>query len=76
MEPPVIRHLFTQRNGNRHLRHDGCAAAANQAAVNQRRLTALVRCGNGRTHAGTARADNQHIGFKVLNMSRTHAAPK
>src|SRR5947208_16497751 len=65
MKAPVIRRLRAERGGNRHLRHDGRAAAADQAAVDEENAATRARGLDRRIHAGTARSDDQDVGFDV-----------
>ncbi len=59
---PVIRRLFAERRGDRHLRHDGGAAAPDQAAVRQHDRSSGFRGFEGRVHAGATGTDHEDIG--------------
>ena len=54
--------MLAQRDGHGHLRHDGRAAAADLALVEQQDGRAVLRRGDGRVHAGAAGADDENIG--------------
>ena len=75
---PVVRRLGAERHRDRHLRHHGRAAAADQAAVDQQHAAAGARRLDRGIHAGRAGADHQHIGFDLHRLghgdSCRHAA--
>ena len=58
---PVVRRLGAERDRDRHLRHHGGAAAADQAAVGEQHAGARARRLDRRIHAGGAGADHQHV---------------
>ena len=58
---PVVRLFVADGRGNGHLRHDGGAAAAHQGLVQQQHRRVLPGRGNGRVHAGAARAHHQNV---------------
>jgi hypothetical protein len=60
---PVVRRLSAQGYGDRHLRHHGGAAAADQATVGEQHLAAGARRLDRRIHAGSARTDHQDVSF-------------
>ncbi len=62
---PMIRRLRTERDRDRHLRHHGGAAAADQAAVRQQYPGTRLRRLDRRIHAGSARSDHEHVGFDM-----------
>ena len=66
-----------KRNRDRHHRHHGCAAAADQAAVRQHHRTSRLRGFDGGIHAGTAGADDEDVGLqgKRRLTPRHHTAP-
>ena len=61
---PIVRCLLTDRGRDRHHRHDGAAAAADQAAIGENDRGATLCRFERRIHASAAGADNQDIGFK------------
>ena len=65
MMAPVVGRLGAERDRDRHLRHHGRAAAADQAAVDQQHAAAGARRLDRGVHAGRAGADHQHIGFDL-----------
>ena len=65
VEAPVIRRLRAERDRDRHLRHDGGAAAADQAAVEQEHVATCARSLDRGIHAGAARSDDQDVGFDM-----------
>ena len=54
-----------ERDRDRHLRHHGGAAAADQAAVGEQHLRAGARRLDRRIHAGAARSDHEHVGLDM-----------
>ncbi|MNL45229.1 hypothetical protein D3C87_1678600 [compost metagenome] len=70
---PMVFGLLAQRGGHRHLRHDGRAAAADQAAVGQHHPAARLRGCHGGAHARRARADHQDVG---VDIKFAHHAPR
>ena len=66
---PVVRRLRAERDRDRHLRHHGGAAAADQAAVGEQHAAAGARGLDRRIHAGAARSDDQHVGFDMRGAS-------
>ncbi len=73
MMAPVIRHLLAQGDGDGHLRHDGGAAAPNEAAIDHEHVGARRIGCNRRCHAGRARADHQHVRRKLDRFRPHHA---
>ena len=69
---PVVRRLRAERDRDRHLRHDGGAAAPDQAAVGEEDAAARAGSLDRRIHAGAARSDDQDVGFHVHGF-RAHA---
>ncbi len=69
---PVVGRLVAQRHGDRHLRHHGGAAAADQAAVDQEHVAAGARRLDRGVHARRAGADHQHVGLDLHGLG--HAA--
>ena len=67
---PMVRRLGAERDGNRHLRHHGGAAAADQASVDQQHLTAGAGGLDRGVHPGRAGADHQHIGLQLNRLGR------
>ena len=63
MMAPVVRRLGAERHRDRHLRHHGRAAAADQAPVDQQHAAAGAGGLDRGIHAGRAGADHQHVGF-------------
>jgi len=59
---PMVRRLRPERDGDRHLRHHGGAAAADETAVDQQDARPLPRRLDRRVHAGAARADHEDVG--------------
>ena len=62
---PVIRHVLAERGRHGHLRHDGRAAAPDQAAVDEQHADVLLRGRERGRHAGAARADDEHVGREM-----------
>jgi len=50
----VVRRLFAERHGHRHLRHDGGTAATDEAAIDEQRLGAGACRGQCGIHASRA----------------------
>ena len=67
---PVVGRLGAERHRDRHLRHHGRAAAADQAAVDQEHAAAGARRLDRGIHAGRAGADHQHVGFDLHRARR------
>ena len=65
VKAPVIRRLRAERDRDRHLRHDGGAAASDQAAVEQEHTATCARGLDRGIHAGAARSDDQDVGFDM-----------
>src|SRR5258708_11510468 len=70
---PMIRRLRTERDCDRHLRHHGGAAAADQAAVHQQHPGTRLRGLYRRIHTGGARSDYEHVGFDMHGLG--HGKP-
>ena len=79
---PMIGRLGAERDGDRHLRHHGGAAAADQAAVGEQHVAAAARRLDRGVHAGGAGADHQDVRFRTHRFgshatsatnTRTHA---
>ena len=66
---PVVGRLRAERHRDRHLRHHGGAAAADQAAVGEQDAAAGARGLDRRIHAGAARSDDQHVGLDMHGVS-------
>jgi hypothetical protein len=62
---PMVGDFFAERHRDRHLRHDGGAAAPDQAAVGEKDAAAGARGLDRRIHAGTPRSDDQDVGLDV-----------
>ena len=58
---PVVGFLLAHRHRHGHLRHDGCAPPADEAAVGKDDLRAGAGGLEGRVHTGAAGADHQHV---------------
>jgi hypothetical protein len=58
MMAPVVGRLRAERDRHRHLRHDGGAAAADQAAIGEEDAATRARGLDRRIHAGGARSDH------------------
>ena len=75
MVAPVVRCLRTERDRNRHLRHDGGTAAPDQAAVDQEHVATRARRLDRRIHPGRARSDDQDVGFDMHRITAHAGAP-
>ena len=62
---PMVGRLRAERDRDRHLRHDGGAAAPDQAAVDEKDAAARARRLDRRIHAGAARSDDQDVGLDM-----------
>ena len=62
---PVVGDFLAERDRDRHLRHDGGAAAPDQAAVGEKDAAAGARRLDRRIHAGAARSDDQDVGLDM-----------
>jgi hypothetical protein len=58
----VVGRLFAERDRDRHLRHHGGAAAADQAAIGEQHAGTAARRLDRRIHAGGAGANHQRVG--------------
>jgi len=58
---PVVVRLRAQGHGHGHLRHDGRAAPADEAAIGKQYAATGVRGLDGCIHAGGSRADHEHV---------------
>ena len=58
---PVIRFLLADCRRHGHLRHDGGAAAADQAFIDKHRLGTVTACRNCRIHACSAGTDHKNV---------------
>jgi hypothetical protein len=65
MKAPVIRRLLADRSRDRHLRHDGGAAAPDQAALGEEHAATRACRLDRRIHAGAARSDDQDVGLDL-----------
>jgi hypothetical protein len=71
MRLPRIRHFIAQGNGDRHLRHYGCASAADQAAIDEQHFSPGLIGGEGCRHAGRPGANDQKLGRDVDPLGHT-----
>ena len=62
----VIQAAFLERDRDGHLRHDGRAAAPDEAPVGEDHRAAPARRLDRGVHAGAARSDHEHVGLQVL----------
>ena len=72
---PVVGRLGPERGRNRHLRHHGGAAAADQAALGEHDVYPRARGRDRRIHAGASRPDDQDIGLNMHGFM-AHAEPR
>jgi hypothetical protein len=68
---PMIRGLFAEGCCDRHLRHHGRPAAADQAAVGKNDRSALPRRFQRRIHACATGADHQNVGCDMVRFVRS-----
>src|SRR5438270_4657037 len=70
MRGPLVGAFLAERRGDRHLRHDRGAAAADEALVDQQDpLGPGARRRKRGVHAGAAGADNQDVRLDVSHLS-------
>jgi hypothetical protein len=76
MVAPVVGGLAAEGDRHRHLRHHGCPAPTDEAAVNQHDAASRSRRRDCRIHAGAARSNDQDFGFGVHGLMAHAGAPR